>query len=273
MLVRRVAAAVFALALLYPLAGLFVPVGPWHWDGAIALDAVRVSLSLTAIAMLVVVGLGTPMALYVARAPAGERLWWQAILLISVLLPPLALGILLSLAFGPHAIGALLQRTGLRMTNTPLAFVVTQVYVSIGYYTLGAVAALDGVPRALEIQAGLLGHVLAAVAALEGVPKSLEVQGGLLGHDRWSVFCRITFPIARLGLAVALSLAWVRALTEFGAVVITAYYPAGMPVAIWTSLENFGLPAVMPLLVIFLVTALPLPWLVHVLAQRRLSRA
>jgi molybdate/tungstate transport system permease protein len=249
MLVRRVAAAVFALALLYPLAGLFVPVGPWHWDGAIALDAVRVSLSLTAIAMLVVVGLGTPMALYVARAPAGERLWWQAILLISVLLPPLALGILLSLAFGPHAIGALLQRTGLRMTNTPLAFVVTQVYVSIGYY------------------------VLAAVAALEGVPKSLEVQGGLLGHDRWSVFCRITFPIARLGLAVALSLAWVRALTEFGAVVITAYYPAGMPVAIWTSLENFGLPAVMPLLVIFLVTALPLPWLVHVLAQRRLSRA
>jgi hypothetical protein len=46
-----------------------------------------------------------------------------------------------------------------------------------------------------------------------------------------------------------------------------------VPVAIWTSLENFGLPAVMPLLVIFLVTALPLPWLVHVLAQRRLSRA
>jgi molybdate/tungstate transport system permease protein len=250
MLVRRVAAAAFALALLYPLAGLLVPVGPWRWgDGSIAIDAVRVSLSLTAIAMLVVVGLGTPMALYVARAAARERLWWQAILLISVLLPPLALGILLSLAFGPHALGAFLERAGLRMTNTPLAFVVTQVYVSIGYY------------------------VLAAVAALDSVPKPLEIHGGLLGHDRWSVFWRITFPIARLGLAVALSLAWVRALTEFGAVVITAYYPAGMPVAIWTSLESFGLPAVMPLLVIFLVTALPLPWLVHVLAQRRLSRA
>ena len=169
--------------------------------------------------------------------------------MISVLLPPLALGILLSLAFGPHALGAFLERLGLKMTNTPLAFVVTQVYVSIGYYTLGAVAALDGVPRALEIQAGLL------------------------GHDRWSVFGRVTFPMARLGFAVALSLAWVRALTEFGAVVITAYYPAGIPVAMWTSLENFGLPAVMPLLVVFLVTALPLPWLAHILAQRRLRRA
>ena len=250
MLVKRTAAAVFAVALLYPLAGLFVPVGPWRWgDGATIADAIRVSLVLTAIAMVVVVATGTPMALYIARAATRERLWWQAVLLISVLLPPLALGILLSLAFGPHALGAFLERFGLKMANTPLAFVVTQVYVSIGYYTLGAVAALDGVPRALEIQAGLL------------------------GHDRWSVFGHITFPMARLGFAVALSLAWVRALTEFGAVVITAYYPAGIPVAMWTSLENFGLPAVMPLLVVFLVTALPLPWLAHILAQRRLRRA
>jgi molybdate/tungstate transport system permease protein len=247
---KRVAAIVFAVALLYPFAGLFVPVGPWRWgDGSTTVDSVRVSLVFTAIAMVIVVTIGTPMALYISRAVTGERLWWQAVLLISVLLPPLALGILLSLAFGPHALGAFLDRFGLKMTNTPLAFIVTQVYVSIGYYILGAVAALDGVPH------------------------TLEIQGGLLGHDRWNVFWRITFPIARLGFAVALSLAWVRALTEFGAVVITAYYPAGMPVALWTSLENFGLPAVMPLLIVFLITALPLPWLAHVLAQRRSSRA
>ena len=213
------------------------------------LDAVRVSIGLTVIAMIVVVLIGTPMALYVARSSSVERLWWQAILLISVLLPPLALGVLISLAFGPHALGAFLARFGLSMTNTPLAFVVTQVYVGIGYYVLGA------------------------IAALESVPRRLEQQAGLLGHNSWSVFWRITYPLARLGLAVALSLAWVRSLTEFGAIVITAYYPAGMPVAIWTNLENFGLPAVMPLLVVFLLTALPLPWLAHLLAQRRFQHA
>ncbi len=243
-------AALFAVALLYPLAGLFVPVGAWQWgDGSATLGAVRVSLGLTLVAMVFVVLAGTPMALYVSRSSPRERLVWQALLLVSVLLPPLALGILISLAFGPHALGPLLERFGLRLTNTPLAFVVTQIYVSIGYYVLGAIAALDGVPRVLEKQASLL------------------------GLDALGVFWRVTFPLARLGFAVALSLAWVRALTEFGAVVVTAYYPAGMPVAIWTSLENFGLPAVMPLLVVFLAVSLPLPWLAHVLAQRRVRGA
>ena len=246
-LAKRISATVFAAALLYPLAGLFAPVGPWHWDNAVTAGAIRVSLGLTGLAMVVVVALGTPMAVYIARSSPRERLWWQAVLLISVLLPPLALGILISLAFGPHALGPILQRYGLVMTNTPLAFTVTQIYASIGYYVLGAVAAFDAVPA------------------------SLEIQAGLLGHDPWDTFWHVTYPIARLGLAVALSLAWVRALTEFGAVVITAYYPAGMPVALWTSLENFGLPAVMPLLVAFLAAALPLPWLAHVLAQRQLT--
>ncbi len=244
----RIGAIAFAVVLLFPLAGLFVPVGPWQWGaGDATFAAVRISLGLTSIAMLIVVVCGTPMALYIAGCSRRERLWWQAVLLLSVLLPPLALGILISLAFGPHALGAWLDRFGLKMTNTPLAFVVTQAYVGAGYYVLGAVAALDSVPRLLQIQAGLL------------------------GHDRRSVFWRVTLPMARLGFAVALSFAWVRALTEFGAVVITAYYPAGMPVALWTSLENFGLPAVMPLLVIFLIAALPLPWLIHLLAQRSTS--
>lgn len=231
---QRFGALLFGLALLYPLAGLFARIGPWHWASG-TFDAVRVSLGLTGLAMAIVVVFGTPMALYISRASPRERIAWQAVLLVSVLLPPLALGILLSLAFGTH------------FANTPLAFVVTQVYVSIGYYVLGAIAALDSVPR------------------------SLEVQAGLLGHDPWSVFWRVTYPIASLGFAVALSLAWVRALTEFGAILVTAYYPAGMPVAIWTNLENFGLPAVMPLLVVFLATALPLPWLAHVLAQRKIE--
>ncbi len=245
----RIGVGVFALGLLYPFAGFSAPIGPWQFGSSIAgpsLDAVRVSLLLTALAMSIVVALGTPVALYIAHAPPQERIWWQAVLLLSILLPPLALGILLSLAFGSHEpLGILLQRAGVRTSNSATAFVATQIYVSIGYYILGAIAAFQSVPRALERQAALLG------------------ARPLL------VFRRVTFPLARLGLAVALSIAWVRSLGEFGAVVVTAYYPSGMPVQLWVSLQSFGLPAVMPLLVIFLVAALPLPWLAHVLAQRR----
>jgi hypothetical protein len=44
-----------------------------------------------------------------------------------------------------------------------------------------------------------------------------------------------------------------------------------MPVQVWINLQNAGIPAVMPLLVIFLLTALPLPWLIHILAGRRFA--
>lgn len=245
----RIGATVFAVALLYPFTALFARVGPWLWDATTrssALASIRVSLVLTGLAMLVIVLVGTPVAAYITRCSTRERLIWQALLLIPILLPPLALGILLTLSFGPYgAAGRWLASYGVVMTNSATAFVVTQIYVGIGYYVLGAIAALDSVPAMLEKQAALL-----------GLPPR-------------KVFLRITLPLARLGLAVALSIAWVRAIGEFGAVVVTAYYPAGMPVQLWVNLESFGLPAVMPLLIAFLAAALPLPWLIHVLAQRR----
>jgi molybdate/tungstate transport system permease protein len=246
--IARSGAALFALALLYPFTALLARIGQWQWGADVrgpALASVRVSLVLTGVAMLIIVAIGTPVAAYIARCSTRERLWWQALLLVPILLPPLALGILLTLAFGPYgSIGAMLEHIGLHMTNSASAFIVTQVYVGMGYYVLGAIAAFDAVPGILQMQAALL-----------GLPPI-------------KVFLRVTLPLSRLGLAVALSIAWVRAIGEFGAVVVTAYYPSGMPVQLWVNLQSFGLPAVMPLLVVFLAVALPLPWLVHVLAQR-----
>ena len=247
--IARGGATLFALALLYPLTALFARIGAWQWGEDIrgpALSSVRVSLLLTGCAMVIIVAIGTPVAAYIARCGTRERLFWQAILLVPILLPPLAMGILLTLAFVPYgAVGSWLEHFGILMTNSAPAFVSTQVYVGMGYYVLGAVAAFDA------------------------VPVMLQKQAALLGLTPLRVFLRVTLPLSRLGLAVALSIAWVRAIGEFGAVVVTAYYPSGMPVQLWVNLQSFGLPAVMPLLVVFLAVALPLPWLVHVLAQRR----
>jgi molybdate/tungstate transport system permease protein len=238
----------FTLALLYPLSGLGAPVGPWRWGGGYpgsTMSAVKVSLLLTALALLIVVVAGTPVAYYLARREGVERAVWEGAVLVSVLLPPLALGILLSLSFGPMtALGGWLARLGVASANSAPAFVATQFYVSAGYY------------------------VIAARAAFAAVPHELEQAAGLLGLRPLRVFWRVTFPLARLGLAAAASIAWARALGEFGAVIVTAYYPSGMPVQIWINLQDAGLPAVMPLLLIFLLSALPLPWLIHLAARR-----
>lgn len=245
----RLAALAFAILLLYPFGGMAARVGPWQWHGAAgaaALASVQVSLALTAIAMLAVVALGTPMALYIRRAARWERLTWQTLLLVSMLLPALALGILLTVSLRPEsAIGGLLLELGLAPSNSAFAFVITQVYVSIGYY------------------------VLAAVAALEAIPAGLEEQAALLGLPPRQVFARVTLPLALSGLVVALSLAWARAIGEFGAVVVTAYYPAGIPVQLWIDLQSRGLGAVMPLLAAFLLVALPLPVAALAWSRRR----
>jgi len=193
---------VFALALLYPLLGLGTPVGKWSWDGGIpgsTFSAVRVSLLLTGLALVIDVALGTPVACYLARSRGGERALWEGVILVSVLLPPLALGILLSTSLGPRtALGSFLMGLGVPTSNSATAFVITQVYVSIGYY------------------------IVAARAALAAVPRELQDTAALLGATPRQVFTEITLPLSRLGLAAALSLAWLRALGEFGAVVVTA---------------------------------------------------
>lgn len=244
----RAAIAVVALALLYPFSGLLAPVGPWVWGGPIAAanaQSALTSLSLTLLAMLVVVAIGTPVAVFIARCGPRERALWLGIFLVLILLPPLALGLLYSIAFGSHQLlGRWLLQLGVPTANSPFAFVMTQIYVSAGYFIVGGVAAIMSVPVALEQQAALLGVS----------PR----------HTFW----RVTLPLALPGMAAALSLAWARAIGEFGALMITAYYPASMPVQLWTNLQDFGLPAVMPLLLVFVLCALPLPWLLHVFAQR-----
>ncbi|MBF6568949.1 MAG: sulfate ABC transporter permease, partial [Candidatus Binataceae bacterium] len=121
----RIAMLLFSLALLYPLAGLFASVGRWQWDGGMpgsTLSAVKVSLGLTVLAMLIDIVIGTPVAVYLARRSGPDRITWEAVILISVLMPPLALGILLSLAFGPqNPLGAWLMSLGIPTSNSATA--------------------------------------------------------------------------------------------------------------------------------------------------------
>src|ERR1043165_1757232 len=89
--IARTGAALFALALLYPFTALLARIGPWQWGADArgpALASVRVSLMLTSLAMLIIVAVGTPVAAYIARCTTRERLWWQAVLLVPILLPP-----------------------------------------------------------------------------------------------------------------------------------------------------------------------------------------
>ena len=121
------------LLLAIPFATL-LGVTPWHgfhlaWgDGG----AIAVSLGLGGLALMIVVALGLPVAWWLAWAKGRRRLLVEILVLLPLLTPPLAMGILLISAWGPYSLaGEWLSRFGLTLVNNPGAFVLAQVYGSL----------------------------------------------------------------------------------------------------------------------------------------------
>ncbi|TAL54682.1 molybdenum ABC transporter permease [Pandoraea sp.] len=207
--------------------------------------AIAVSLVYSLLSLGLIIAFGTPLAWWLARHAFRGKWLLEAVILLALLTPPLAMGILLATLYGPYGpAGSLAARAGVELTNSAPAFILAQCYGALPYF------------------------VVAARAAFEGVPRELEHIALTLGKTPWQTFWLVSMPLARLGLAAGVALAWVRALGEFGVVLIVAYYPQGIPVKLWVNLQDIGLPAVYPLLWVFFLVAMPLP-LILGLASRR----
>ncbi len=239
--------------LLVPLATLVAHSAPGTVVRALgapgALDPLWVSLGASAAALAVIVGAGTPLGWLLARDRLPAPRVIEAGLLAPLLMPPLVIGLLLVFMVGPATpVGELLQRVGLSATNTFLAVVIAEIYEAAPYYVLGVQAAVAGVDR------------------------ELEVEAELLGDGAWRRWRRVTLPLAAPGLASALAITWARAIGAFGAVIIVAYHPFGLPLQIWTSLQETGLPSALPFALLLVVVALPLPVAAYVWSARARRR-
>ena len=248
-----VAAAVIWIALLGPVIALFFHITPaavssaLRAPGALAPLVVSLQSGLTTLAVLVC--FGTPLAWMMARGRLPAPRVWEAGVLACLLLPPLVVGLLLIFMVGPLTpIGQLLGHFNLSATNTFFALVVAEVYESAPYYVLGAQAAFAAVdPR-------------------------MEQQAALLGDRPFRAARRVTLPLAAPGLAMALTVAWARAMGAFGAVIIIAYHPYGLPLQIWTTLQETGLASALPFALVLLVVALPLPIAAYLWSARARRR-
>jgi molybdate/tungstate transport system permease protein len=214
-----------------------------------ALDPLLVSIESGAVTLIVLLLLGTPLAWMMARGTLPFPRVWEAGVLTSLLLPPLVIGLLLVFMVGPYTpIGEAIGALHLSAVNTFLALVIAEVYESAPYYVLGAQAAFSSVdPR-------------------------MEQQAALLGDRPRRVLRRVTLPLAGPGLAMALAVAWARAMGAFGAVIVIAYHPYGLPLQIWTSLQETGLASALPFALVLLVVALPLPLAAYIWSARARGR-
>lgn len=215
--------------------------------GALQPLVVSVLASLTALAVILL--LGTPLAYLLARGQLPLTRVWEIGVILPLLTPPLVIGLLLVFMVGPATpIGAALAHLNLSASDTFLALVIAEIYEAVPYYVLGA------------------------EAAFASVDPELEQAAALLGDRRGRTWRRVTLPLAAPGLAMALAVTWARAMGAFGAVLIIAYHPFGLPMQIWTSLQESGLSSALPLALALLVVALPLPIAAYIWSSRARRR-
>ena len=166
------------------------------------MTALAVSLRVVLCALVFVVPLGAIIGFYLARGRGPLRATVDALVLVPLVLPPSVVGYLLLLLLGRHGpIGVPLSTV----------FGVRLVFSSAGASIAAAAVALPLMAKGAE-------------AAFARVDRGLEEVAAANGLSPRETFRIVTLPLALPGLGVAITLAALRALGEFGATLTFAGY-------------------------------------------------
>ncbi|MFC3146551.1 molybdate ABC transporter permease subunit [Piscinibacterium candidicorallinum] len=167
-----------------------------EFDAAPLLLSLRVATVATVIALLLGVALGW----VVARTRLPGRRLLEAVCMLPLVLPPTVLG---------YGILVLMGRNGVVGSWLRTHFDYTVIFNWHGAVIASALVAL---PLVLK----------GASTAFEQVDTTLEAAARTLRQSRWSVFLRVTLPLAWPGILAGTLLAFARAMGEFGASLMVA---------------------------------------------------
>lgn len=158
------------------------------------------SLKVAAVATALAWGLGVALGWVVARTALPGRRLLEAVCMLPLVLPPTVIGYGILLAAGRRSpLGAWLRE---------------HFDYSIVFSWHGAVVASTVVALPLVLKS--------ASAAFANVDRSLEAAARTLRQSPWSVFVRVTLPLAAPGIVAGTLLAFARAMGEFGASLMVA---------------------------------------------------
>ena len=212
-------------------------------------QALSLSLGTTAVTMVIVVTLGTPLAYLLARRRFSGAAAVEALVDLPIVLPPAVAGIALLVTFGRNGVlGRWLDQAGITVGFTTVAVIMAQIFVAAPFYVIAARGGFARVDRDLE-----------AVAADLGAPPG-------------KVLRTVTLPLVAPSLIAGAVLAWARALGEFGATIMFAGNFPGvtqtMPLAIYGRFGAGDLPAALLLSVVLLIASLVVLFGVRVAGDR-----
>ncbi|MGH2489152.1 MAG: ABC transporter permease, partial [Candidatus Limnocylindria bacterium] len=213
-------------------------------------DALALSLLTTAVSVVIIVALGTPLALLLARGRFRGAALLETVVDLPIVMPPSVAGLALLLVFGRRgAFGEALDVAGISVPFTTLAVILAQVFVAAPFF------------------------VRAARAGLANVDRQLEDAARDLGAGERQVARHVTIPLALPALAAGLVLSWSRALGEFGATIMFAGNVPGrtqtLPLVVYGEFQAGDLEASIAAAAILILAAFGVLLAVRTLHWRR----
>lgn len=230
-----------SLIVLVPLSALFFKTATLGWSGffdVLTNDRVLSSLRVTFLASLAAAVINAFFGLIVAwvlvryRFP-GKRIV-DALVDLPFALPTAVAGITLATLYAPHGwIGQYFAAQGIKVAYTPLGIVVALTFIGLPF-----------VVRTVQ-------------PVLEDVEAGVEEAAASLGAGRWDVFRRVIFPAIYPALLTGFSLAFARAIGEYGSVIFIAgnmpYISEISPLLIVAKLEQYDYAGATAIAVIMLL--------------------
>ncbi len=186
-----------------PVVAIFVDTGPLDLLSSLgeegALEALRLSLFCSAVAVAVIVLFGTPAAYLLATRRFRGRAMLVTLIELPLVLPPAVAGIGLLAALGPNGVlGGIVEDAGIQLVLTTAGVILALTFVAAPFF------------------------LRQAQSAFEALDRTWLDASRTLGASEARTFAAVAIPTAGPGLVSGLALAWGRALGEFGATLMFA---------------------------------------------------
>lgn len=195
---------------------------PAHLAAVAADPQVLTALVITMVAglnaVLILILAGTPLAYALSRNTFRGKGLIESIIDVPLILPHTVAGLMVYLLFMTRGvIGAPFASIGVFFEDAYPGIVMAMVFVAIPYY------------------------INATREGFEKVPVHLENVARTLGASRFDAFRHIALPLTTRHILYGSLLAWGRAIGEFAAVIMIAYFPMVISTLIYYRFSTGGL--------------------------------
>ncbi len=236
--------ALFLVFVMFPILNLLLYASPSALQDSALMNAILVSVVGATIATTIALIFALPLGYVLARRDFPGKGFVESIIDLPIVVPHTVAGIILLLVFGSTGIwGAPLEEIGIKFYYAMPGIVVAMLFVSAPF---------------------LINQVREGVAKVD---ERYEYTAMSLGAGKFRAFWDVVLPQIRGNILSGAVNTWARAVSEFGAVMMIAFYPMIAPTYIYFLYANYGLKAALPATSLLLLLTLAI-----FIAMRYLSR-